>query len=92
MLSKEGKTKEVETFLNLLAGAQLEAYTMLLPFLPEKLPLVFEKFGLDVPTFVDEENCFNLLPENCKVSKGENLFNRLDVKKEMEILNQIANS
>ena len=91
-LSKEGKTAEVETFLNLLANAQLEAYTMLLPFLPEKLPLVFEKFGLEVPTKVDEENCFNLLPNNCKVSKGENLFNRLDIKKEMEILNQIANS
>ena len=91
-LAKEGKTAEVETFLNLLANAQLEAYVLLLPFLPEKLPLVFEKFGTNIPKNIDENNSFNLLKAGIKVEKGENLFNRLDIKKELEKLNLIANS
>ena len=63
-----------------------------LPFLPEKLPLVFEKFGTNVSKNIDENNSFNLLKAGIKVEKGENLFNRLDIKKELEKLNLIANS
>lgn len=91
-LSKEGKTNELSTFLNLLANAQVEAYVLLLPFLPEKLPCVFEKFGMKIPEKIDEKNSFNYLKSGINVEKGENLFNRLDIKAELEKLNNIANS
>ena len=90
-LVKDGKEEEINTFLNLLCNAQLEAYTLLLPFLPDRVPAVFEKFGLAVPTKIDEENSFNLLKPNSKVCKGENLYSRLDVSKENEKLYKIAN-
>ncbi len=90
-LVKDGKEEEINTFLNLLCNAQLDAYTLLLPFLPDRVPAVFEKFGLAVPTKIDEENSFNLLKPNSKVCKGENLYSRLDVSKENEKLYKIAN-
>ena len=91
-LYKEGKTSEINTFLNLLCQAQLEAYTLLIAFLPEKVPQVFEKFGVEIPKIIDENNSFNILKAGTKVNKGENLFNRLDIAKENEKLINIAKS
>lgn len=90
-LVKDEKEEEINTFINLLCNAQLEAYTLLLPFLPDRVPAVFEKFGLEVPTKIDEENSFNLLKPGSTVCKGENLYTRLDVAKENEKLYKIAN-
>ena len=91
-LSKdETKQGRLNTFLYVLSEAQLEAYTLLLPFLPEKVGLTFEKFGLKVPKTFDDYKFFEHLKTGDKVEKGENVYNRLDVAKEMEELYTIAN-
>ena len=83
--------ERLKTFLYTLSEAQIEAYTLLLPFLTEKVQLVFANFGLEVPTTISETEHFNQLKPTQTVIKGENTYNRLDVKKEMEELYAIAN-
>lgn len=84
--------QKVNTFLHTLSEAQLEAYTLLLAFLPEKVPAVFGKFGIACPTNIVRDVHFNFLRNGISVDKGENMYNRLDVAKEMEILYAIANA
>ncbi|MBQ3494859.1 MAG: hypothetical protein IJA69_05520, partial [Clostridia bacterium] len=80
------------TFLFTLSEAQLEAYTLLMPFLTEKVQKIFANFNVETPTKIDEENHFNLLKATQNVTKGENTYNRLDIAKEMEELYAIANA
>ncbi len=87
----EDKKARLNTFLFTLAEVSLEAYVLLLPFLPEKTPAIFPKFGMDVPQHIKEDEHFTLLQNNTTVEKGENLYNRLDIAKENEILYEIAN-
>ena len=92
-LSKDvNKKARLDAFLYTLAEAQLEAYTLLLPFLPEKVKFTFAKFNLNVPTKFSDYEFFGHLKTGDKVEKGENIYNRLDVQKEMEELYKIANS
>ena len=88
----ETKKGRLNSFLYTLSEAQLEAYTLLLPFLPEKVKLTFAKFGLDVPKRFEDYEFFNHLKNGQTVEKGENVYNRLDVAKEMEELYNIANA
>ena len=88
----ENKKARLNTFLWVLAEAQLEAYTLLLPFLPDKVKLTFDKFNLKVPKFFSDYEFFGHLKTGDTVEKGENVYNRLDVQKEMEELYAIANS
>ena len=88
----ESKKSRLNTFLWVLSEAQLEAYTLLLPFLPEKVKLTFEKFNLKTPELFSDYDFFGHLKTGDTVVKGENVYNRLDVAKEMEELYAIANS
>jgi len=88
----ETKKGRLNTFLWTLSEAQLEAYTLLLPFLPEKVKLTFDKFKLQEPTLFSDYEFFAHLKNGDTVEKGENVYNRLDVQKEMEELYAIANS
>ncbi|MEG1499952.1 MAG: class I tRNA ligase family protein, partial [Clostridia bacterium] len=87
----ENKKQQLNNFLFNLAEGSLEAYTLLLPFLPEKVATVFEKFNLAVPNTFDMDKAFNHLKNGQSILKGENLYNRLDIQKETEELYQIAN-
>ena len=92
-LAKDETNKErLKTFLFTLSEAQLEAYTLLMPFLTEKVQKIFANFNVETPTKIDEENHFNLLKATQNVTKGENTYNRLDIAKEMEELYAIANA
>ncbi|MBQ9790705.1 MAG: hypothetical protein IJW24_03830 [Clostridia bacterium] len=64
----------------------------MLPFLPDKVKLTFDKFNLKVPKFFSDYEFFGHLKTGDTVEKGENVYNRLDVQKEMEELYAIANS
>ncbi len=89
---KLGNTARINTILNVLSEAIIITNTLLIPFLTDKPKTIYSNWGLKAPEFIDDYNNFGFLPANCKVVKGENLYNRLDINKEIEELTKIANA
>lgn len=59
-------------------------------FMPETMPKVWQQIGASPKeTAYETMNVFGTLPENVTVQKGEMLFPRIDVEKEIEALNQL---
>ena len=64
--------------------------TLLSAFMPTTMPKVWEQIGADSNTVTYENaNKFGILPVNVKVKKGEAIFPRIDVQKEIDELNAI---
>ena len=74
---------------NLLEAIRIIS-ALLAPFMPATMPKVWEQIGAS-PEDVEYEKLasFGILPENVTVHKGEILFPRIDVDKEIEELNSI---
>ena len=85
----ETKKARLATVLyNLLESIRI-ASTLLSAFMPTTMPKVFEQIGAtDVATY-DNADKWNVLPLDTKVQRGEVLFPRIDVDKEIEELNAI---
>lgn len=63
---------------------------LLCPFMPEKMPKVWEQIGaLPQDAAYEKLGVFGLLPKNVTVHKGEVLFPRIDVNKEIDELNRL---
>ena len=56
-----------------------------------KPKLVYASWNLDIPNNFEKYNEFGFIKNNTEVVKGENLYQRLDINKEIEELNKIAN-
>jgi methionyl-tRNA synthetase len=86
----ESKKARLATVLyNLLDTIRIIS-TLLSPFMPTVMPKVWEQIGAtenDV-TYANASK-FDVLPQNVTVHKGEILFPRIDVNKEIEELNAI---
>lgn len=64
--------------------------TLLSPFMPSTMPKIWEQIGAtENDTTYDNSDKFNVLASNLTVKKGEVLFPRIDVDKEIEELNSI---
>ena len=91
ILAKDEKNRaRLATVLyNLLDTIRIVA-TLLSAFMPTTMPKALEQIGADENS-ASYENAdkFNVLPENVTVKKGEALFPRIDVEKEIEELNSI---
>lgn len=74
---------------NLLEAIRVST-TLLSNFMPSTMPKVWEQIGAD-SDLITYENAgkFNVLPQNVKVAKGDALFPRIDVDKEIEELNAL---
>ncbi|MBQ6173874.1 MAG: methionine--tRNA ligase [Clostridia bacterium] len=74
----------------LLILAECIRFTAVLigPVMPNTPARIFEQLGLTDETLKtwDSLDCFGRLPDGIRVKKGEALFPRIDVKKELEIL------
>lgn len=89
----ESKKVRLATVLyNLLETIRIVS-TLLSPFMPTTMPRIWEQIGLskDKVTY-DNLSIFGVLPSSLKVCKGEVLFPRIDVEKEIEELNQIISN
>ncbi|MBP3380496.1 MAG: methionine--tRNA ligase [Ruminococcus sp.] len=74
---------------NLLDGIRIIS-ALLSCFMPETMPKVWEQIGASEADIAYEKlSVFGVLPENVTVHKGEILFPRIDVVKEIEELNNI---
>ncbi len=83
------KTRLATVLYNLLDAIRIIS-TLLSPFMPETMPKVWEQIGAEkADTEYSKLSVFGILPANVTVHKGEILFPRIDVDKEIEELNSI---
>jgi len=67
--------------------------TLLSAFMPSTMPLVWEQIGADENAVAyDTVATFGTLPKNVTVHKGDIIFPRIDVEKEIEELNKLISA
>ena len=83
------KPRLATVLYNLLETIRLTS-SLLYPFMPTAMPKVWEQIGAD-ESMVTYENAaqFGVLPLDVTVKKGEVLFPRIDMEKEIEELNAL---
>ncbi len=85
----ESKKARLATVLyNLLESIRI-ASTLLSAFMPTTMPKVFEQIGATDYATYENADKWNVLPIDTTVARGEVLFPRIDVDKEIEELNAI---
>ena len=85
----ESKKARLATVLyNLLDTIRIAA-TLLSAFMPSTMPKVFEQIGAAEYAKYDDADKFGVLPLDVTVHRGEAIFPRIDVDKEIEELNAI---
>ncbi len=83
------KPRLAAVLYNLLESIRITS-TLLSPFMPMTMPKVWEQIGASEEAVTYENTGkFGVLSENVTVKKGEVLFPRIDVEKEIEELNGI---
>ena len=83
------KARLAAVLYNLLDAIRIIS-ALLSPFMPTTMPKVWEQIGASEDDVKYEKlGIFGVLPENVTVHKGEILFPRIDVDKEIEELNDI---
>lgn len=88
-LNKQGDKLRLATVMYVLCECIRFASTLLRPFIPTTASKIFEKLGVSEPTDFAELT-FGKLAVGTAVIKGENLFDRIDVNKELAELDKIA--
>jgi len=89
ILAKDPQNNErlAAVLYNLCESVRIAAI-LLMPFLPETAKKILNKLSLSEQKW-DDAGIWGLLPDNFKVEKGENLFARIDIQKEvLEILGE----
>ena len=85
--SEDKKARLASVLYNLLETIRI-CSGLLFPFMPKTCPKVWEQIGADSSlTAYDTLSGFGKLPANVTVHKGEMLFPRIDVDKEIDELN-----
>lgn len=89
----ETKKARLAAVMDHLCEALRIVSILLTPFMPNTTPKIQEQLGLSVAncTYESAEH-FGRFPANCTVTKGETLFPRIDVEKEIEELNELIPS
>lgn len=83
------KPRLASVIYNLLETIRI-CSSLLCPFMPSVMPKVWEQIGADESmTTYENAAIFGVLPENVTVHKGEVLFPRIDIEKEIEELNSL---
>jgi len=91
ILAKDEENKpRLDTVLYNLAEALRIVSVLIRPFMEKTSDAIWKQLGIDhgQGTSWDDLSKWNLLPTGLKVKKEAPLFPRLDVKKELEILNE----
>ena len=89
-LNKAGDKERLATVMYVLCECIRFSATLLLPFIPTTAEKIFAKLGMPVPTNFNKLKKFGGIGKRVKVTKGENLFNRIDIPKELNELDKLA--
>lgn len=87
----EANKSRINTILYNAIQSMLEAYALLNAFLPQSTSKILKIFNINNVKIIAEE-IFNFDINGKVLEKGEPLFARLDIAKELAELNEIANS
>ena len=88
--SEESKPRLARVLYNLLETLRL-CGTLLQPFMPESMDKLFAQIGADASiTTWDSAAQWGLEPADALVNKGENLFPRIDIEKELSELEKLS--
>lgn len=89
---EDKKARLASVLYNLLESIRI-ASALLSPFMPTSMPKIWEQIGAS-PDDVSYESIakFGVLKADVKVARGEALFPRIDLDKEIEELNKIIDS
>ena len=82
----EAKRERLATVMYNLAESLRIVGIFIQPYLPNTAPRLFEQLGVSGGLTSYDSRAFGNLPEGTRVHKGEALFPRIDVKKELEEL------
>lgn len=86
---EESKARLASVLYNLLECIRISS-TLLNSFMPTTMPVIWKRIGLKAEDATYENvKKFNVLPINVTVSKGDSIFPRIDVEKEIDELNNI---
>ncbi|WXR60517.1 methionine--tRNA ligase [Peptostreptococcaceae bacterium AGR-M142] len=92
LIKDESKKDELDTVLYNLCESIRIAAVLISPIMNETANKIFGHLGItedkDLLTF-DSTKEFGLLKEGTLIEKGQNLFNRLDIEKEIEFLEEL---
>lgn len=90
-LDKAGDKERLATVMYVLCECLRFASIMLKPFIPSTAEKVYNKLGLgQIPNDFESVKQFGQIQIGATVEKGENIFNRLDVEKELVALEEIS--
>ncbi len=89
-LNKNGDTVRLGTVLYVLTECIRFAATLLTPFIPDTAARIFDKLGMPLPHDFGGLADFGGTPSGTAVHKGDNLFNRIDVDRELQELDKLA--
>ena len=85
----EKKARLATVLYNLLECIRISS-ALLSSFMPSTMPKVWEQIGAEEEhVSYDNMNKFNVLPVDVKVKRGDSIFPRIDIDKEIEALNAI---
>lgn len=85
----EKKARLATVLYNLLECIRISS-ALLSSFMPSTMPKVWEQIGAEEEhVSYDNMNKFNVLPVDVKVERGDIIFPRIDIDKEIEALNSI---
>lgn len=85
----EKKARLATVLYNLLECIRISS-ALLSSFMPSTMPKVWEQIGAEEEhVSYDNMNKFNVLPVDVKVKRGDIIFPRIDIDKEIEALNSI---
>ena len=85
------KPRLAAVLYNLLETIRITS-SLLAPFMPSTMPKIWEQIGAEGLTDYESAGKFGVLPANVTVHKGEIIFPRIDVDKEIEELNEMIKS
>ena len=87
--SEENMPRLAAVLYNLLESIRI-CSGLLFPFMPKTMPKVWEQIGAGESMIAyDTLGTFGVLPQNVTVHKGEVLFPRIDMEKEIDELNSL---
>lgn len=89
-LNKNGDKERLATVMYVLAECIRFAATLLVPFVPTTAQTIFDKLGLPLPADFAPLQRFGGIGDGVTVTKGKNLFDRIDVDKELKELDKLA--
>ena len=88
MCKDESKRDELANVLYHLAETLRIVSVVIAPVMPKAPTVIRAQLNMEMPYDWESAKTFGLLPREVKVSKGEALFPRLDIPKELEALAQ----